>query len=266
VRKSDMIYTNKNHFFEYDMIGEFNSDGSWIHSKRTIRSYELILVLDGEVFIEEDSVRYTLTKNQMLILEPNKVHFGFKESQKSAVRFYWFHFFTNMPLPFKSYIGSEFYETKQLLKRLLHITNTVGYSKTAVDAAALSVYEELVKIGSNNAISSTMLISRITEYIRINIKNQPSVKGIAEKFGYNPDYIGKLFKTYYPLGLKNYIATQKLKAIKDALLTSSSTIKQIALDFGYNDENAFLKFFTYHERTSPSTFRNTYHNTHINKK
>ena len=261
-----MIYTNKNQFFEYDMVGEFNSDENWIHSKRIIRSYELILVLDGEVFIEEDSVKYTLTKNQMLILEPDKVHCGFKESEKSGVRFYWFHFFTNMPLPFKIYTGSEFYETKQHLKRLLHITNTVGYSKTAVDAAALSVYEELVKIALNNHNSTTRLIGLITEYVRINIKNQVSVKGVAEKFGYNPDYIGKLFKTYYPSGLKNYIAVQRLKAIKDALLTDSSTIKQIALDFGYSDENAFLKFFTYYEKISPATFRNNYHNTHINKK
>ena len=56
------------------MIGEFHSSGEWIHPGRNIKSYEIILVLEGTVYIAEETREYILQKNQLLILEPFKEH------------------------------------------------------------------------------------------------------------------------------------------------------------------------------------------------
>ena len=110
------------------------------------------------------------------------------------------------------------------------------------------------------------MASQITEYIRNNKKRGITVSDIARHFGYNADYIGKYFKKIHGIGLKEYLAVQRIKLAKDFLLTTDMSVKQISSELGYNEENLFIKFFTYHEKISPAAFKAKYCNTHINNK
>lgn len=260
-----MVIFEENKKFSYEMIGEFRSNGSWIHPRRVINSIEAILVLEGEVHIAEDGAEYSLYPNDIIILEPSKEHYGFKEST-TPTAFYWFHFHTDMPLPFKICRGAEVYDTKKQFKRLLHITNTHDYSGMAADAAGYLAFEELSRLQTAKASSNSVLVNNIKEYIRENLKRDLSVKEISLRFGYNPDYIGKLFKNTVGVGLKQYIAAGRIKLAKDMLLTTSKTVKQTAFYLGFGDENLFVKFFRYHEGCSPTAYRLKYCNTHINSK
>jgi len=57
-----------------------------------------------------------------------------------------------------------------------------------------------------------------------------------------------------------------MKLAKNLLISTNYSVKQIAFMLDYKEENLFIKFFKYHERVSPTNFRNTYFNTHMNKK
>ena len=57
-----MIKFENGKYFSYDMIGEFHSSGEWIHPGRNIKSYEIILVLEGTVYIAEETREYILQK------------------------------------------------------------------------------------------------------------------------------------------------------------------------------------------------------------
>ena len=259
-----MILCDQNRHFAYEMIGEFHSRGNWIHPVRVIQSYELILVLEGILYIAEDGEEYTLRPNAMLLLEPGKHHAGYRENSEPTV-FYWFHFRTDLPLPCKLCRGTDCYEVKALLKRLLHITNTASYSERAADAAGLLIYEELLQLGKEtNTAGNLALAHKIAEYIRINLKNNVTVASVAAHFNYHPDHISKLFKKSFGVGIREWITTQKLKLAKDMLLTTFCTVQQIASALGYTQENLFIKFFLYHEKISPSRFRQSFYNTHMN--
>ena len=260
-----MIKFSDGKSFSYEMIGEFRTNDPWIHPRRIINSTELILVLEGEVHIAEGGTEYSLKKDDLLILSPEKEHYGFKTSKKTT-SFYWFHFHTNMPLPFKSLSEADVFEIKKQLKRLLHFTNTPSYSENSADALAFLVFEELSQLGFKETSSNVGLVSKIREYVRGNLLKNPTVAEISECFGYNPDYIGKLFKNTVGVGLKEYISAERLKHAKDLLLTTSKTVKEIAFDLGFSDENLFIKFFGYHEGISPTAYRSKYYNTHINNK
>lgn len=260
-----MIKFENGTYFSYDMIGKFHSSGEWIHPKRKIKSYEIIFVLQGTVYIAEETNEYILQKNQFLVIEPFKEHYGYKTVSEPTV-FYWFHFFTDLKIPLKSYTGNDIYEIKQLLKKLLHISNTPTYSRCAADAAGYLIFEELIRLSAEENAPNQSLDIQIMEYIRNNIKNGITISGIAQYLGYNADYIGKYFKKIHGIRLKEYLAAQKIKLAKDFLLTTDMSIKQISRELGYNEENIFIKFFTYHEKISPATFKAKYCNTHINNK
>lgn len=260
-----MINLDNEQFISYERIGEFHSDGEWIHPSRIIRSYEIILVLEGTVYLHEQEQEYILHPNDVIILEPGQTHGG-SRSVSEPVAFYWLHFYTNLSCPFKVFSGQDLYEVRQLMRRLLHMSNTSGYSSNAADAMTLVILEELAKRAHEREIDSRINVSQIAEYIRINSDKRLTVDSVAEHFNYNPDYIGKLFRRHFNVGLKEYIAQQKLKKAKDLLLTTDLPVKQIASELGYVQENLFIKFFLYHESISPTAFRNQYYNTHMNNR
>ena len=86
-----MLKLENNKYFAFAMVGEFRSSEEWIHPTRTIDTYELILVREGTVYIKEGITEYTLNVGDMLLLEPNTVHGGFRKSE-GKTSFYWFHF------------------------------------------------------------------------------------------------------------------------------------------------------------------------------
>lgn len=260
-----MIRFDDGTYFSYEMIGEFHSEGAWIHPTRVIKSYELILVLEGTVYLREGEREYALERNQMILLEPGLEHGGIREVEE-ATAFYWFHFYTDRPLPFKTYIGAEVYEVKQMMRRLLHMTNTPGFPRDAADAQGYLIYEELRQRCLEEHPANRVQINQIVEYIKINGHRNLTVAEVASHFNYNLDYIGKLFKRNLGIGLKEYLAARRLKLAKDYLLTTDLTVKQISTELGFANENLFIKFFQYHERISPTVFRNQYYNTHMNNR
>ncbi len=253
-----MIKTDTN-FFEYESIGEYASGEIWIHPERIIDSFEIIFVNKGCVYINENDTEYEIGENQFIILEPGKRHFGYKHS---ITDFYWLHFRTNLNIPCKEYKGNEFYDIKYLLKKLLHMSKTPSYNKNSLDTVAFAIFNEISATligGEGNALAN-----KISEYIRININKNITVKSISQHFQYNRDYIGKLFKNAFGIGIKEYIASEKIKIAKDMLLTTNLSVKEIASKLNFENENLFVKFFVYHEKLSPSKFRNKYFNIHMN--
>ncbi|MDY3929504.1 MAG: AraC family transcriptional regulator [Clostridia bacterium] len=257
-----MLKTNNN-YFEYENIGEFYSNDEWIHPIRVIDSYELIFVLSGTIYLFEEDKKYELHTNECILLEPGKKHGGYCESN-GLTSFYWLHFRTDYTMPFKTFVDADFYDLKYLLKKLLHMSKTPIYNTEALDAASFLIFNELQNLTSFE--SGNSFANKVAEYIRMKINKNVSVSSVAKHFGYNPDYISKLFKKLFGVGMKEYISAEKMKYAKDLLLTTNMSVKEISAQTGFVNENHFIKFFNYHEGKSPLQFRNMYFNIKMNDK
>ena len=257
------MLNNSNNYLGFESIGEFISEDEWIHPVRSIKSYELIFVIRGTVYIFEDDTEYELNADECILLEPGRIHGGARKSL-GFTSFYWFHFQTDFNMPFKTLKGCDFYDIKHLLKKLLHMSNAPSYDLCALDAASLLLFKELVHISS--AETGNSLVHKIAEYIRINISKNISVASAASHFGYSPDYISKLFIHNFGINAKDYITSERMKFAKNMLLTTNLSVKEISARMDFPEENNFIKFFKYHEKISPSRFRNKYFNVHMNNK
>lgn len=71
------------------LVGHVSYNKPWKHFTRTTDEYLLYVVKSGELYIKEGVIEYCLKKGDLLILEPNIQHYGFKES---ICHYYYIHF------------------------------------------------------------------------------------------------------------------------------------------------------------------------------
>jgi YesN/AraC family two-component response regulator len=71
------------------IIGHVSYKEPWTHFPRTINEYIFFFVKSGELYIQEDGIKFSLKKNDYLLLEPNKRHVGFKAA---SCHYFYIHF------------------------------------------------------------------------------------------------------------------------------------------------------------------------------
>lgn len=62
----------------------------YIHFRRNYPEYILYYILEGEMYLSEDTVDYVLKKNDFILLDPGRTHYGTR--QMPACRFLYVHF------------------------------------------------------------------------------------------------------------------------------------------------------------------------------
>ncbi len=71
------------------LFGNYASRSSWRHFSRIADEYILYIVESGEMYIKEKGIEYILKRGDMLLLEPGKLHAGFKDS---ICKYFFIHF------------------------------------------------------------------------------------------------------------------------------------------------------------------------------
>lgn len=246
--------------------GKYVCRETWTHSSRTIDTDLLIYIVSGELFIAENDVRFHLKPKDVLFLKAGEHHFGYQECHP-PLSYYWIHF-----TPIKGDVGFKMLSLKNssyidvLCRQLFHCANTPNYPKESMDYITRLILIELAMQNRINEDNNLALIIKIKEWIRVNSDRNLKASDIAGRFGYNEDYLTRIFKAESAQGLKQCIIEAKLQYIESLLLSSNYSLNEISQMSGFDDYKCFLKFFKYHEKMTPSQFRNLYYNVHFNIK
>jgi len=248
--------------------GRFTSREEWIHPERIGTSFELIVVTEGCVRIEEAGCRFSLSEGDVLFLEPEKRHLGWQASIE-RVSFYWLHFeefdlFGTDGIEKCMHLADP-YSVMLLCRQLLH-ASTLGYDVSVLHALLHALLGEIAMQGRSMRGEGSSLASRVREWIRINSDRELTVADVSMQFGYNVDYLSRIFSKCYGHGLKAEIDEMHLGEIKRLLLETDLTLFQIADRTGSGDYKLFLKFFKYHEGITPTEFRRLYSKLHTNNR
>ena len=247
--------------------GKFTSRGVWRHPKRTIDSTEIIAVTKGKLYIALEEKEYCLGEGDVLRIDPDVLHYGTKFSD-DEVSFYWVHFVgaAESEMPPVYCRPENFYQIELASRQLLHYFNTERYPRECVDSMLKILLAELNFSNNIRNTKNAKLYAEIKEWVRINSDISIKVSDVAEHFGYNVDYLNRVFKLHYPQGLKSYIDMKRMDNIKYDLVNGDITLKELSLKYRFNDYKYFLKYFKYHEGISPKDYRKLYYNIHTNNK
>lgn len=256
-----------NESIHYQMAGHFSSRGEWLHPRRKMNTYEYIFLTQGRAYIEEDGKKYALGEGELLLLEPELEHSGFEKSLE-PVSFFWMHFYGQvsrelLPKHIKPECASRL---TVLFRQLLHYSNSSDYPALAADLVTRLILTEICAEFAKREAPTPSLYVRVCEWCRTNSDRKLTATEVADHFGYNKDYLNRMFAKYGGSGLKEYINDRRMELIRAKLLTDGLTLKQIAEISGFDDYKDFLKFFRYHEGITPTEYRNLYYKTHTNNR
>ena len=244
--------------------GRFSSRAPWIHGGWIGKHYELILVAEGEMWMREDGIDYPLSEGMILVLEPNKFREGYKVSEKK-VSFYWIHF--DVPDPDLSMLNKTMKlsdpQSVEMLCRQMIYYEVKKFDRSVRNALLHVMLSELAR-QSADISKVDPLAARVHEWMRINFDRIGSATEVAEHFGYNTDYMSRLYKKNYGVSIKKAIDENKMKRIKHYLLETDRTLREISEAVGMSDYKIFLKYFRYHEGVTPSEYRKLYRIIHTN--
>lgn len=242
----------------FSNMGYFVGDKNWIHPDRVIDTYEIIFVTGGWVFIREGETDYALKKGDVLLLSPNTRHYGYRKSDDAS--FFWLHFYAENfeKINPRFFHVNDHYNYTLLFRRLNHLS-TIGAAPSIIECEIA-----LMLLNRHEKAQSSKLFSEIADYIQVRVASAPTVSGVAEKFGYNPDYLSKLFIKHTGLPLKKYIDSERNGFVKSLLINTNLSIKEIAEAAAFLDHGALIKFFRYNNGLTPTEFRAQNFATHTN--
>lgn len=246
---------------KYISCGNFISEGEWIHPDRSIDSYEIIYVTKGKIYINENDVDYAIGKQEFLILDPNVRHYGYQHS--CDVEFLWLHWSgkVNTPHLVKHSKVINNYEFVLFFKQLLH-NRLNKHQDECFDYLTRLILNEVYS--GNTGIKTNSIAENIALWIRANNEKHLSVTAVAAHFGYQADYLNRVFKQSYNKNIKQYIDEERIIFIKKLMLNERLTLAEIANAAGFEEYKYFLKFFKYHEGFTPTEFQKLYANVYIN--
>ena len=244
-------------------VGKFISNGTWMHPDRVIDSYEIIFVTRGNVYINKAGTEYDLRENEVILLEPNTRHFGYKSSENTE--FFWLHWQTSLApeMNIDHSVLENPYCVSLYFRQLLDARVTNKPSEM-LDYLTRLILMELCF--SAKQINVNPVAEKIYAWVKANNNIPITDVQIADKFGYNVDYLNRLFKANFSKTLKRYINEERMKYIKTLMLEDNLSLKEVAVKAGFSDYKYFLKFFKYHEKITPTAFYKQFSKIHVNSR
>ena len=122
--------------------------------------------------------------------------------------------------------------------------------------AVLSILESYVEgYSEGSAEGAREIVLKAQSFMREHIYECLQISDIAHSLHISEGYLRHLFKINTGLSPKQYLDSQKAAYASDLLKNTDYRIDRIAVSVGYDDAQAFSKFFKKHRGLCPKEFR-----------
>lgn len=263
-------------------LTEFDK-GTLHPDRKNLKYFDIIIVKEGTLYLGEEGADYTVKKNEMLVLLPNKHHYPLKPTDE-VTKFYWVHFFTtgnyeqsdqarqlesDIPIP-SLHFHNKFHTIHLPKKCSLIDTDDIhqkiqelleGTTREDTNLTFWDIQQRFFSLlnfldGQHNAKDLSVLIAeKVEQYIRGNFDKDITNETLVAKFNLHENTLAKYLKQYYGYTPLEYLREYRLERAKNLLLKTDYPIQKIAELCGYNWVPYFSKLFKQKYEVSPLQYR-----------
>ncbi|WP_054957452.1 helix-turn-helix transcriptional regulator [Paenibacillus dakarensis] len=270
-------------------LTEFDK-GTMHPDRKNLKYFDIIIVKEGALYLGEEGAEYTVRKNEMLVLLPNKHHYPLKPTDE-ITQFYWMHFFTtgnyeqsnqakqlesNIPIPSLHFHNkyhtihlskkSKIMDTDDIYQNIHDLL--VGTTRKDTDITFWDIQQRFFSLlnlldGQNHAKDTSVLMAeKVEQFIRGNFNEDITNETLVAKFNLHENTLAKYFKQYYGYTPMEYLKEYRLEQARNFLLKTDYPIEKISELCGYNWVPYFSRLFKQKYDISPLKYRKN----HIGKR
>ncbi|TWJ73922.1 HTH-type transcriptional activator Btr [Bacillus paralicheniformis] len=252
------------------------------HVRREYSVFDLLYVIQGELFLTEDGDPHQIREGEYIILVPGLEHYGHQGCQDDT-RYFWLHF-QEPSYGFAQQGGENWTELK--LKKGTFETPTLYHLKIPrkgkidqkafieqqfrrlIDDSAQNsdlplrkqlLFEELLihlqKEAFHIPSASERVASEAQHYIDRHYKEKLSMEQLSAALHYHQDYITRCMQKAFGITPGQYANKAKVFEAKRLLSSTNDKMSSIAEQVGIDDPTYFSKLFKQIEGISPVEYR-----------
>lgn len=267
----EIISNNQDISFKFQYI---NDTGSMV-SKHWHRSLEIIYLISGKLEVTVNGVDYTLSENQLIVINPLEIHSTKCKCGNTAV-------VLQIPYNFcENYIDdmvktkfictpnakekiSYLNQLKEILFSLFEVYNQKeqGY-KLQINSLIFNLLfilvSEFSRQDKNFAYKkSDKYLGRLAlviDYVKSHYSENITLESAASELYLNPEYFSRFFKKYMGITFFKYLNTIRLEQAYIDIVNTDNTISQIIEKNGFSNDKMFIKLFREKYGCSPNEKR-----------
>lgn len=259
------------------------------HFTRTFGVYDVLFVKSGALYMTEEKREFAVEAGHMLVLEPNRTHFGHLPSEE-LTEVYWLHFIHPAPVrtlqgdqvPWPSVLrkGGDFdvspseqfmyvpkFARVELAPMIMVLDKLIELHQSFVLEHALHVHALLAElltlmqeaVRMRDTPRSAVVCKLAMDYLR-QLGTQPfRSDAMEEALHFQFDYVTRCLKKHTGMTPLQYVHHLKIGKARSLLENTSLTVQEIAELTGFDTANYLIRLFRKSTGLTPGQYRERRH-------
>ena len=245
-------------------------DGSYKVGKHWHQSVEIFLVTEGAIDFYINSQYYPLKEQEFVIVNSNEIHSIECPDPNNTI-------VLQIPVDaFDGYRREEPYisfgrrgeeENRELMRLVEEMYQVYEKREYGYELKVKSLFYELLYLMltrfRDQEQDATVIkqkrhldkLSQVTRYMKENYKEEIRLEEVADRFGFSPTYLSRIFQKYAEVNYRTYLIDLRVKYAVRELINTEHEIGDIAMNHGFPDSRAFAKAFKKRYGCLPSEYR-----------
>ena len=224
------------------------------------RSFELIAVRKGEIYLWIENEKYVLKKNDIALVMPNVVHSYLTPKYCSSI-------IAILPV---SYIPELYDDAKKgimhapcftaeenFIDELYEAKNDYFLLRSVMYKIAY-LYRKNPELHMDTARDSSFAYM-VASYFEQNCCNNLNEKMLAKEFGYHPRYLSYLINQTFGVSFKQLLNEYRIRRATEMLQKEQMNITEVYLATGFESQSTFNRNFKKIIGITPKEYRGRIH-------
>lgn len=238
----------------------------WEHG-RQLRDYQLIYIPEGVGFLETKKQKIQIQADSAILLRPGGWH-RYRPNPETGWHEYWVGFsgsgfkatvnalFSRGPTAFRVRQSSAMLKDFEALIAIAQENGrAVQQMLTAQTGLLLARLYASTLVQPPTGKKSAQMVQNAQELMLSPKTDDMSVKEMARILGMSYANFRRVFSEHTGIGPHQYRLHLRLSKARDLLMTTDLSVKAVAIQCGFEDEQYFCRFFKKNMGQSPGSYR-----------